>query len=141
MTRNDTIILGGEVEAMGSTTKKSYSNLNFSGDSDVLKGGRDLYVGGRLGAVVTKNLMLYAKAGYVNGELSEVYDDGLGHISSATATKSVYRARVGAELAFSHYFGRAEYRYTSFGAITSTANGADVKIDRSQVVVEAGYRF
>src|SRR3954469_24580938 len=59
-------LLGVEGEASDSSADQCLSGTLVTGDSLCAKAGRDLYVGGRVGALVGASTLLYAKAGYTN---------------------------------------------------------------------------
>src|SRR5690349_7361441 len=72
-------VLGIEAEASDSTSSECASVGAFANDELCVRAGRDLYVGGRVGAVVGSNTLLYAKAGYFNARVRATYDDGAGN--------------------------------------------------------------
>jgi len=63
------LVAGVEAEATASTTDECFRNIALTAQYGCAAGGRDLYAGGRLGAAVTDNVLLYAKAGYANGRI------------------------------------------------------------------------
>ena len=142
------LVLGAEGEVTGSTSKVNNNprDPNNFGYGRV-KAGRDLYLGARVGTLLSPTTMLYAKAGYTNGRLDLTRND-----SRITTGRhfNLDGYRVGAGL--EHEIGRkayvkAEYRYSNYGdARLEYANGANtdnfsVDTDRHQVVLGAGIRF
>jgi outer membrane immunogenic protein len=63
---------GFELEAAESTAEECASNVVVAGDELCAEARRDLYVGGRIGGVVSNNVLLYAKLGYTNARLGAV---------------------------------------------------------------------
>ena len=59
-------VFGVEAEATDSTADERVAGFAITGDELRVRAGRDLYVGGRAGAVVGGSTLLYAKAGYTN---------------------------------------------------------------------------
>lgn len=116
-------VFGIEGEASDSTQKES-------GDGITEHAGRDLYVGGRIGAVVGGNNLLYAKAGYTNARYG-VSDAGTG---TSFAHGNLDGVRVGAGVEHSlngRAFVKAEYRYSNY----------EQGVSRNQVVAGVGLRF
>lgn len=126
---------GVEAEVTGSTKKGCESNLVVTGDRGCYNTGRDFYVGGRLGAVVSENVMLYGKAGYTNARLSGTYND-----PATAANPDVrygdnhggYRLGAGVEIDAGNFLVRTEYRYSDYN---------DVAGARHQGTVGLGFRF
>jgi outer membrane immunogenic protein len=111
--RSGNAVFGFELEAAESTT----------GDAGV-EAGRDLYAGGRVGAVVSPNVLIYAKAGYTNARASVT---GLGG-----ANFEGIRAGAGVEILVGKNFSiRGEYRYSNYEA----------GLSRNQGVIGLGFRF
>jgi outer membrane immunogenic protein len=110
--RSGGAVFGVELEAADST-------ISDSGVS----ASRDLYAGGRVGGVVSENVLIYAKAGYTNARASfggtGVNFDGV-------------RAGGGVEFLVGRNFSiRGEYRYSNY----------EDGLSRHQGVVGAGFRF
>jgi outer membrane immunogenic protein len=111
--RSGNTVFGIELEAAESTT----------GDAGV-EAGRDLYAGGRIGAVVSPNVLIYAKAGYTNARASVT---GFGG-----ANFDGVRAGAGVEILVGKNFSiRGEYRYSNYEA----------DLSRNQGVIGLGFRF
>ena len=109
---------------------------------------RDIYVGGRVGYVVSPKAMVYAKAGYTNARFGLQGSDGTVDLDQKLDTDG-WRVGAGAEFAVSRnaYIG-AEYRYSNYGEAEFDFEGStpdssrfDIDTDRHQVVATAGLRF
>jgi outer membrane immunogenic protein len=128
-------LVGIEGEATDSSADRCESGLVIAGDRTCAALRRDLYVGGRVGALVGNRTLVYAKAGYTNARARVSYDDG----TAATAAdfsdhRDLDGVRVGAGLQFglgAHTYLRTEYRYSNY------QDG----VDRHQVVGGLGVRF
>jgi outer membrane immunogenic protein len=128
-------VFGIEAEATDSSANERIGGVVIPGDELRVRAGRDLYVGGRVGAVVGGGTLLYAKAGYTNARIRVDYDDG----TAATAADFTDRTnldgvRAGAGAQFpigSNAFLKTEYRYSNY------QDG----VDRHQVVGGFGFRF
>lgn len=111
--RSGNAVFGIELEAAESTT----------GDAGV-EAGRDLYAGGRIGAVVSPNVLIYAKAGYTNARASVT---GLGGVNF-----DGIRAGAGVEILVGKNFSiRGEYRYSNY----------EDGLSRNQGLIGLGFRF
>lgn len=129
------LVFGIEGEATESTGDESLTGVSVAGDQLRVSTGRDLYVGGRIGAVVGGNTLLYAKAGYTNARVRVDYEDGtsatISDFTDATNLDGV-RGGVGAQFGIgSNAYIRTEYRYSNY------QDG----VDRHQVVGGVGFRF
>jgi outer membrane immunogenic protein len=128
-------VFGIEAEASDSTANERVTGFALPGDELRVRAGRDLYVGGRVGAVVGSNTLLYAKAGYTNARFRVDYEDGtVGTAADFTDRTNLdgVRAGVGAQFGIgSNAYVRTEYRYSNY------ENG----VDRHQVVGGLGLRF
>jgi outer membrane immunogenic protein len=128
-------VFGVEGEASDSTADECATGLAVAGDELCARSGRDLYVGGRVGALVGGGTLLYVKAGYTNARVGLDYDDG----TAATAADfsdhrnlDGVRAGVGAQVGIgANTYVRTEYRYSNY------QDG----FDRHQVVGGVGLRF
>ncbi|MDB5677302.1 porin family protein [Sphingomonas bacterium] len=124
-------VFGIEGGIDGSTTKRCDSNVVVAGDELCARTGRDLYVGGRIGAVVGGKALLYVKGGYTNARAVADYTVG------ATTTKTGdnldgVRAGAGVELNVSrNIVGRVEYRYSNY----------EQDVSRHQALVGLGVKF
>ena len=117
---------GVEGEVTGSTRKGCESSVAVTGDRACFHTGRDLYVGGRLGAVVSDNVMLYGKAGYTNARSGGSYDDPATTGSpdfEGSENYGGYRVGAGAEFNAGNFLIRTEYRYSDYGRGAHRHNG------------------
>ncbi len=134
-------VIGLELEASDASTKQRYTDLIFLGDSAKLAAGRDLYIGARVGVPVSRNLMIYAKGGYVNGRAKLTYNDGAGFSASDSDTLEGWRLGGGVEMANASSFARLEYRYSDYGKYKSDGLDTGLSVSRQQVAVTGGFRF
>ena len=126
-------VLGIEGEASDSSTKECVGGTVVVNDHLCANAGRDLYVGGRVGAVVGASTLLYAKAGYTNARVGLNYTTPTG-VGNSNAHENLDGVRVGAgvEQAVSrNAYVKAEYRYSNY----------EQGFDRHQVVAGFGFRF
>ena len=146
----DRITLGGEFGVYGSSAKwNNTGNLTAgSFNTQTVKPGRDLFLGGRLGYALSPKTQVFGKAGYTNTRFgvygtdgSEVLYDGinangfrLGAGVEHKLTKATY-AKL--EYDFSHY-GSGQFNYA---ASTPDASTFDLHNDRHQVLASVGIRF
>jgi outer membrane immunogenic protein len=127
-------VLGIEGEASDSTAKECINSFAIAGDRLCSKTGRDLYVGGRVGAVVGRSTLLYAKAGYTNARSEATYNSNLAGSTIVSSHDSLDGFRVGAgveQAVGRKAFVKAEYRYSNY----------EQGVDRHQVVAGLGIRF
>jgi outer membrane immunogenic protein len=128
-------VFGIEAEASDSTNRGCIGNVFNAGDSLCARTERDLYVGGRAGAVVGRNILLYAKAGYTNARFQVDYDDGTaGGASNLTINQNLDGVRVGLGVQLGigrNAYIRTEARYSNYEAGS----------DRGGVVGAFGFRF
>lgn len=125
------MVVGAEVEAADSTTRRCIGSRTPVDPRICAKSGRDLYVGGRVGAVVGSRTLLYAKAGYDNSRSKASVDDGATRVHDGRNLDGV-RVGAGAEHQLSrNAFVKAEYRYTN----------AEDHWSRQQLVGGVGVRF
>ena len=128
------MVLGVEGEASGSTASECATGVSVAGDRLCGKLGRDLYVGGRVGAVVGGRTLLYAKAGYTNARLRLTYTDGATGVNNFNigGNKDGWRVGGGVEQSVgTNAFIKAEYRYSTYSD----------NFDKHQVVAGFGFRF
>lgn len=128
-------VVGIEAEASDSTVDECTPDFLIAGDEICAQVGRDLYVGGRVGAVVGSSTLLYAKAGYVNGRLQTEYEDGTtGTTADFESGDNLDGARVGAGAEFAlgpNSYAKTEYRYSNY----------EQGFAKHQVVAGFGFRF
>lgn len=127
----DSLRLGAEAEATTSTA----SGCSTSSQGKLcVNSKRDLYLGARVGAQVSPNLLVYAKGGYTNFRQSSSLETTTGK-TEGTGNSDGFRVGAGAELALSrNAFVKAEYRYSHY------SEGV-VDYARHQIVTGVGLRF
>lgn len=134
------IVYGIEGEVTDATTKsRSYNELT-AGDRFSLEAGRDLYVGGRLGYVISPAAMIYAKGGYTNARIENRYQSAVGSANELVDKADLDGFRVGAGLEYKitpTAFVKGEYRYSHYGEI----DGYNIDLDRHQLMAGLGIRF
>jgi outer membrane immunogenic protein len=128
-------VFGIEAEATKSTIDECVAGTVVATDQLCAEFGRDLYVGGRVGAVVGSSTLLYAKAGYTNARIKLDYEDGTaGTVNDFEAGDNLDGVRVGAGAQFglgANSYVKAEYRYSNYEA----------DFEKHQAVVGLGFRF
>ncbi|WP_298670507.1 porin family protein [uncultured Sphingomonas sp.] len=134
-------VVGIEGEIDGATTRARASGILNATDSFRLKAGRDLYVGGRLGYVVSPKAMIYAKAGYTNARFNARYFDGTSTYYQNSSNLGGYRLGAGVEYNLTPMaYVKGEYRYSHYGHVDGLSN-FDPNVDRHQIVAGVGLRF
>ncbi|TCP35737.1 outer membrane beta-barrel protein [Sphingomonas sp. BK235] len=134
------IVYGIEGEVTDATTKSRSYNELAAGDRFSLEAGRDLYVGGRLGYVISPAAMVYAKGGYTNARVESRYQATTGAENELVDKADLDGFRVGAGLEFKitpTAFVKGEYRYSHYGDV----DGYDIDLDRHQLMAGLGIRF
>ena len=128
-------VFGIEAEATDSTGNERVAGVALPGDELRVRAGRDLYIGGRAGAVVGGSTLIYAKAGYTNAQVRVDYEDGTaGTINDFTDRTNLDGVRAGAGAQFAigtNAYLKTEYRYSNY----------EDGVDRHQVVGGFGFRF
>lgn len=128
-------VFGIEAEITDSSADECVGDVVIAGDALCASAGRDLYVGGRAGAAVAPDLLLYAKAGYSNARVSLDYDDGPGStVADYRISENLDGIRLGAGAEYAigpNSYLKAEYRYSNY----------EQGFDRHQVVGGFGFRF
>jgi outer membrane immunogenic protein len=128
-------LFGIEGEATTSSADRCVDGIVIAGDRTCAGLRRDLYVGGRVGALVGPRTLIYAKAGYTNARGRVDYDDGTSSTTlDFTDHRNLDGIRAGGGVQFGlgeHAYLRTEYRYSNYEA----------GVDRHQVVGALGYRF
>lgn len=128
-------VVGLEGEANDSSVDACENGFVTAADRICLNAKRDLYIGGRVGAVVGPRTLVYAKAGYTNARVGVNYDDGTAAgAGNFRLNENLDGVRVGAGI--EHMLGRntyvkAEYRYSNY----------EKGLERHQVVGGVGFRF
>jgi len=142
------VVVGAEGEITGSTSKVDNNPINPNNFGyGRVKAGRDLYLGGRLGYIVSPTTMVYGKVGYTNARLDLTRNDGVTN-TGRSYNLDGFRVGAGVEKALSpRTYAKIEYRYSNYSdARLEYPNGAntnnfDVDTDRHQVVAGVGFRF
>lgn len=126
-------VLGIEAEATESNNNGCLSNLLTPGDRYCSDTGRNLYIGARAGLLVSRNILLFAKGGYVNSRLTTEYDPGgAAAVTAAQFNLDGLRLGGGVEVAIGRRaFIRGEARYTTY----------DDGGDRGALLGAFGFRF
>ena len=127
----------------GSTAKDC--SVVFGNDQACLRLGRNLTLGGRLGAVVSPMAMLYVKGGYSNGQLRASYanaDDPTLDFKDH-ANRGGYHFGAGGEMPVGAGYVRLEYVRTNYSGYKWTDPDVTVKLDghRDQLLAGFGLRF
>ncbi len=128
-------VFGIEGEISDSTVDECVNGVDLPGDTLCAQLDRDLYVGGRIGAAVSRNVLVYGKAGYTNGRVALDYEDGTaGTAADFDVGENLDGVRVGGGLEFAlgpNSYAKTEYRYSNY----------EQGFDRHQVVAGFGFRF
>lgn len=140
--------VGAEAELADSTSKWRARGEPNAFNLGRVNAGRDIYVGGRLGYVMSPQTMLYVKGGYTNARFNTQATDGTTSLKDGIDADG-YRIGGGVEYAVdSNVFTRLEYRYSGykrgeldFGGNTPDSSRFDIDTDRHQVVASVGMRF
>lgn len=142
-------VIGAEAELTDSTAKTGFDNGQFAGFGiGNVKANRDIYVGARVGAKVSPNVLLYAKGGYTNAKFDVRSSDGTTTFRDDLDADG-YRLGAGAEYAFSkNTFAKVEYRYSNYKKAEIDLDGTlpdserfKVDTDRHQIAAAVGWRF
>ncbi|MGJ3628440.1 outer membrane protein [Sphingomonas sp. MMS24-JH45] len=134
------MVVGAEGEITDSSVRaRSFDNF-AAGDQLRVDAGRDLYVGGRVGYVISPMAMLYAKGGYTNARV-ESHTTVSGNTSTTVSDREDLGGyRVGAGLEYNltpTAYVKGEYRYSHYGKL----DGVDIDLDRHQLMAGVGIRF
>lgn len=125
--------VGADAEATDSTSGGCFRSSGPARPT-CIRSGRDLYVGGRIGARMTSNILIYGKGGYTNFRQSQQFETPVGEVVDNKINSDGFRVGGGVELAITRSaFVKAEYRYSHYDWI--------VRPDRHQVVTAVGLRF
>ena len=142
-------VVGAEAELSDSTAKWDNNNgVPNTFNLGRVKADRDIYVGGRLGYVVSPRTMVYAKGGYTNARYGLLGTDGTTELNQHLDTDG-YRVGAGVEYQMdSNVYAKVEYRYSNykkaefdFSGNTPDSSRFNIDTDRHQVVVGVGMRF
>lgn len=130
---------GIEGEYTESDTNQCDEDVILTGDKLCAGLGRDLYVGGRVGAQIADSSFVYVKGGYTNQRVGAEYDDGGNGDLDSEEGENLNGFRVGTGIEFgiptfgfgSSTFLKAEYRYSNY----------EQDFEKHQGVVGIGFRF
>ena len=129
------VVFGAEGEISESTVDECVTGVELASDELCAQAGRDLYVGGRVGALVSPRVLVYGKAGYTNARVNLDYEDGTaGTTLDFEDGENLDGVRVGGgvELALGpNSYAKTEYRYSNY----------EQGFDRHQIVAGFGFRF
>jgi len=104
-------VLGIEGEVSDSTASDCVNDI---AGKFCAKIGRDLYAGGRLGAIIGTSTLLYVKAGYTNVRVKYGFDGG-ANMNDFTDELDGIRIGAGVEMALGgNAFVKGEYRYSNY---------------------------
>lgn len=134
------IVYGIDGEITDATTKSRSYNEVTAGDRFSVEAGRDLYIGGRLGYVISPAAMIYAKGGYTNARVESRYQPNTGADNELVDKADLDGFRLGAGLEYKltpTAFVKGEYRYSHYGEI----EGYNIDLDRHQLMAGLGIRF
>jgi outer membrane immunogenic protein len=141
------VVLGIEGEYAESEGKQEFGETidgtEFLGNIEI---GRDLYVGGRIGAAVTPRTLIYAKAGYTNTSIESAFTSSSDSVDFDTSVDG-YRLGAGVEqMLGTNLYLKAEYRYSNYNGLAFDDDlfgdeNVDIDLDRHQVVAGLGFRF
>jgi outer membrane immunogenic protein len=115
--RNGGVVFGADGEISDSSADECIAGVTVAGDPLCASAGRDLYAGGRIGAVLSPNVMVYGRAGYTNARFKLAYDDGGTGAANFRLGRNLDGVRVGAGLEYAigrNAFIDAEYRYSNY---------------------------
>ena len=144
------VVLGVEAELTDSTAETEFTDGDFEGFGlGSVEGGRDIYVGARVGFLLSDTTMLYAKGGYTNARYN-VNSSFDGEEYRAKIDTDGFRLGAGAEVAFGeNVYGKLEYRYSNYseaeldfeGETVPDSDLGGIDLDRHQVMAGVGFRF
>ena len=133
--------VGIEGEYMETSTDDSDENVFVQGDELESGAGRDLYVGGRVGANLDLlgSSFVYVKGGYTNQRFRTEYDDGGNGAADFNDGVNLDGGRVGVGAEFgiptlgfgSAAYIKTEYRYSNYEA----------GFEKHQAIAGVGFRF
>ena len=114
-------------------------------DEACLEVKRNYYFGGRAGMQVGGSTLLYAKAGYSNGQAHIEFNDVDDVVSDLVDSDSRdgWHVGFGVEQNFGMFYGKLEFVQTFYGDLDFSNPNYAVSLDgdRSQVVAGVGLRF
>lgn len=115
-------------------------------DQACLEVKRDIYLGGRAGAQVGSSTLLYAKAGYSNGQAEIEFNDVDGLVDDLidSDSRDGWHFGAGIEQNFGPtFYGKLEFLYTIYSDLDFENPDFAVNVDgnRSRVMAGFGARF
>jgi outer membrane immunogenic protein len=128
------VVFGIDGEANESNVDECVAGGIVANDQLCAQLGREFYVGGRIGAVLGSNALLYARAGYANARVELDYDHPTNNALDLVSSEDLDGVRVGGGLEYaigSNSFVKAEYRYSNY----------EQGFERHQAVAGFGFRF
>lgn len=147
--RAGNFVVGPEAEVTWSTAKTKFNDGDFEGFGlGNVKTNRDLYVGARVGYVLSPKTMIYAKGGYTNAKFD--VNSTFGTVeTNRDIDADGWRIGAGVEQAITNnVFAKVEYRYSNYskGELDYTGDAPDgrrfdLDLDRHQVMAGVGVRF
>jgi len=148
--------LGYDFPVGGGVTLGGYVGVDFS-DADFCRPvgqieqgcfevRRNIYIGARGGVEVTPSTLIYAKAGYSNGQARINFDDAQDLVDDLvdSGSRDGWHFGLGVEQNFgSMFYGKLEYTYTIYSDIDFVNPDFRVTLDsnRSQFMAGFGLRF
>jgi outer membrane immunogenic protein len=132
--QSGSMVFGVDAEYSDSKLDECVEDVDVTGDELCAGIGRDLYVGGRVGAALGSSALLYARAGYTNARVGIDYDHPTNNALDETLNDNLDGVRVGGGIEFAlgaNAFIKAEYRYSNY----------EQGFDRHQAVGGFGLRF
>lgn len=136
----DSLIVGIEAELSESDIDVDLDAALGAGTAAAVRLGDDYYVGGRVGALISDDAVVYLKGGYTRAQLTGAVASGAGNFVDDTSVDG-YRVGGGLEFGSQGITGRIEYRYSNYGGFDNLDEGLDFNSSRTQIVVGIGYRF
>lgn len=128
------MVVGAEAEFGDSTAQVEQSDVLAAGDKAVLAAGRDIYVGGRIGAKIATNYLLYGKVGYTNFRLDGTYTSGSTVLKEHVGVGGM-RFGGGIQYSMGRFAMRAEYRYSDYQNFEYMGFQSDFDAKRHQAVI------
>jgi len=147
--RSNNIVFGPEAEVTWSTAKTKFDDGQFENFGiGHVKTNRDLYVGAKVGYVVSPKTMVYLKGGYTNAKFDVLNGDGTSTFNRDIDTDG-FRVGAGVEQEITNNtFVKLEYRFSKYKKAELDYSGDipdsqrfDVDFNRHQVAAAVGVRF
>jgi outer membrane immunogenic protein len=133
--QSGTMVFGVEGEFTDTNIDECVKGVTIATDTLCAEFGRDLFAGGRIGAVIGGSTLAYVKGGYTNARVALDYEDGTaGTTADFKLGENLDGVRVGAGLEFAigaNTYAKAEYRYSNY----------EQGFEKHQGLVGFGFRF